>query len=225
MELDRRPDHNGSMGHPLWPLYDLRLRTPALELRLPTEDELVLLCQAARAGIHDPASMPFEVPWTDKPSPRFEREFLQHHWALRSQWTPQRWMLGLAVFQDGEPIGFQDVGADDFATLREVVTGSWLGQAFQGRGYGKQMRAAVLHLAFAELGAVAARSGVMAGNPASLAVSRALGYQDNGISRGAPRGKPVDRINLRLTRQRWQQHRYCEVAVEGLASCRDMFGG
>lgn len=29
------------MGHPLWPLYDLRLHTPALELRVPTEDELV----------------------------------------------------------------------------------------------------------------------------------------------------------------------------------------
>jgi RimJ/RimL family protein N-acetyltransferase len=213
------------MGHPLWPLYDLQLRTPALELRLPTEDELVLLCQVAKAGIHDPASMPFEVPWTDKPSPQFEREFLQHHWGVRSQWTQRRWMLGLAVFQDGEPIGFQDVGADDFATLREVVTGSWLGQAFQGHGYGKQMRAAVLHLAFAELGAVAARSGAMAGNPASLAVSRALGYQDNGFSRAAPRGKPVDRVDLRLTRQRWQQHRHCEVAVEGLASCRDMFGG
>jgi RimJ/RimL family protein N-acetyltransferase len=213
------------MGHVAWPLYDLRLRTPALELRVPTEDELVALCQVARAGIHDPATMPFDVPWTDKASPRFEREFLQHHWAQRAQWSPQRWTLALAVFQDGQPIGFQDLGADNFMVIREVNTGSWLGRAFQGQGYGKQMRAAVLHLAFAELDAVAARSGAFADNPSSLAVSRALGYQENGVGRTAPRGEPRDRIDLRLTRQRWQDHRHCPVEVAGLDSCRDMFGG
>lgn len=212
------------MGHPLWPLYDLRLRTPELELRVPTEDELVALCRVAKAGIHDPVSMPFEVPWTDKPSPRFEREFLQHHWAVRSQWSPLRWSLALAVFRDREPIGFQDLYADNFATVREVLTGSWLGRAFQGKGYGKQMRAAVLHLAFAELGAVAARTGAFAHNRSSIAVSRALGYQDNGVSRGAPRGEPQDRLEMRLTRERWQEHRHCEVDVDGLDSCRDMFG-
>ena len=29
-------------GHP-WPLFDLRLRTPRLELRLPTDDDLLEL--------------------------------------------------------------------------------------------------------------------------------------------------------------------------------------
>jgi hypothetical protein len=107
------------MGHPVWPLYDLRLRTPDLELRVPTEDELVELYRVARAGVHQAGQMPFEVPWTGKPSPRLEREFMQHHWALRAQWSPNRWTLGLAVFRDGEPMGFQDVGADNFAVLRE----------------------------------------------------------------------------------------------------------
>lgn len=212
------------MGHPLWPLYDLRLRTPALELRVPTEDELVALCRVARAGVHDPGEMPFSVPWTDKPSPQFEREFLQHHWGVRARWSPQQWTLGLAVFHDREPMGFQDLSAENFAVLREVRTGSWLGQVFQGRGYGKQMRAAVLHLAFAGLGAVAAGSSAMADNAASHAVSRALGYQDNGVGRQAPRGEPVDHRYFRLTRQRWEDHRYCEVEVDGLDSCRDMFG-
>jgi RimJ/RimL family protein N-acetyltransferase len=213
------------MGHPTWPLYDLRLRTPALELRLPTDDELVALCQVARAGIHDPSWMPFGVPWTDKPSPRFEREFMQHHWSVRGAWTAQRWTLGLAVFHAGEPIGFQDVGADDFAVLREVVTGSWLGQQAQGRGFGKQMRTAVLHLAFAELGAVAARTSAYADNAASQAVSRALGYHDNGITVDNRRGAPTEHRHLRLTREAWLAHRHCEVRVEGLETCRDMFGG
>ncbi|MPZ25276.1 MAG: GNAT family N-acetyltransferase [Micromonosporaceae bacterium] len=205
-------------------MYDLRVRTPALELRVPTEDELVALCQVAKAGVHDPDTTPFEVPWTDKPSPRFEREFLQHFWSTRAQWTPERWMLDLAVFRDGEPAGFQNIGAENFAVLREVQTGSWLGKAFQGQGYGKQMRAGVLHLAFAELGAVAAESGAFIDNPASLAVSRSLGYQDNGRRRRAPRGEPREQQLFRLTRQRWQEHRFCEVEVTGLDSCRDMFG-
>jgi RimJ/RimL family protein N-acetyltransferase len=212
------------MAHPTWPLYDLRIRTPALELRLPTDDELVALCDVARSGIHDPEFMPFGVAWTDKPSPQFERQFMQHHWGLRSAWTPERWQFNLAVFHEGEPIGFQDVGAKDFAVLREVVTGSWLGRACQGRGFGKQMRAAVLHLAFAELDAVVARTGAWFDNHPSQAVSRALGYRDNGVTRELRRGVPTDHLHMRLVREHWQAHRFCEVTVEGLESCRDMFG-
>lgn len=212
------------MEYPVWPLYELRLRTPDLELRLPTEDELVRLCRVARAGVHDPAEMPFTVPWTDQPSPRFEREFVKYHWGIRASWSPERWHLELAVFHAGEPIGFQSLGASDFAILRGVRTGSWLGLPFQGRGFGKQMRTAVLHLAFAELGAVAAHSGAFADNPASIAVSRALGYEPNGVGRKAPRGEPRDMVYLRLTRQRWDARRHCEVEVTGLAGCRDLFG-
>lgn len=212
------------MRHPLWPLYDLRLRTPDLELRLPTEDELAALCTVARAGVHDPETMPFDVAWTDKPSPRFEREFLQHHWGLRAAWSPERWSFGLAVYLDGAPIGQQDLVGENFPVLREVHTGSWLGRRFQGRGYGKQMRAAVLHLAFAGLGAAAARSAAFADNPASVGVSRALGYEPNGVALAAPRGEAREQLRLRLTRQRWEEHRHCEVTVAGLAGCRDMFG-
>jgi RimJ/RimL family protein N-acetyltransferase len=212
------------MGHPLWPLYDLRLCTPELELRLPNEEELIALCRVARAGVHDPDFMPFTAAWTDQPSPQFERGFWQFHWRVRAEWTPERWRLELAVFREGEPIGTQGIGADDFAVLREPGTGSWLGQRFQGRGYGKQMRAAVLQLAFEGLDAVAARSGAYVDNAASLGVSRALGYQENGVGRVIRRGQPADHIWLRLTRERWQAHRYCEVEVEGLDSCRDLFG-
>ena len=33
------------MGHPFWPLFDLRVRTPTLELRLPTDDDLVAIAR------------------------------------------------------------------------------------------------------------------------------------------------------------------------------------
>jgi hypothetical protein len=49
--------------------------------------------------------MPFGVAWTDKPSPRFEREFLRHHWLMRAIWSPNNWSLNLGIFLDEEPIG------------------------------------------------------------------------------------------------------------------------
>lgn len=45
---------------------------------------------------------------------------------------------------------------------------------------GKEMRAAVLSLAFDHLGAEVASSGAWEWNATSLGVSRALGYVDNG---------------------------------------------
>ncbi len=44
-------------------LYGLRLRTPRVELRVPTHGELVELRDVAHAGIHPPEEMPFGVAW------------------------------------------------------------------------------------------------------------------------------------------------------------------
>lgn len=49
--------------------------------------------------------------------------------------------------------------ATDFPTLRTAGTGSWLGRSYQGKGLGTEMRAAILHLLFSGLDAVAATSG------------------------------------------------------------------
>src|SRR5690242_15367535 len=145
-----------SVSHP-FPLFDLRLRTARLELRLPTDDDLLQLLAVAREGIHDPADMPFNVPWTDLRGAAFDHSFLQYHWRVRSTFAPDDWSLGLMVLLDGEPVGSQGLEASGFAVRRSVDTGSWLGQRFQGRGIGTKMRAAVLHLAFAGLGAREAR--------------------------------------------------------------------
>ena len=89
---------------------------------------------------------------------------------------------------EDRPIGIQELRATGFATLRTVETGSWLGRAFQGKGIGTEMRAAVLALAFDGLGAEVATSGAIDGNAASRRVSEKLGYEPNGESRVAPRG-------------------------------------
>jgi hypothetical protein len=50
-----------------WPLSSLRIRTPRLELRLPTPDELAALAALSAGPIHDPAVQPFANGWTDAP--------------------------------------------------------------------------------------------------------------------------------------------------------------
>jgi RimJ/RimL family protein N-acetyltransferase len=206
-----------------WPLFDLRVRTPRLVLRSPTDADVFALLDVARAGVHDPAEMPFAVPWTDLAHPEFERSFLQFYWGCRSGWSPEAWQLPLAVVLDDRPIGIQDVAAKNFPTLRTVETGSWLGRAFQRQGIGTEMRAAVLALAFDGLGAEVATSGVIEGNVASRRVSETLGYEPNGEAFVAPRGTPVVEHRYRLLRERWDRDRY-PVLIEGLDECRPMFG-
>lgn len=210
------------MGHP-WPLFDLRLRTPRLELRLPTDDDLRSLAAVARAGVHDLPRSPLGVPWDELPSPAFERQFLLHWWQVRGSWSPGNWTLGLAVLAEGRPIGIQDMTARDFAHRRTVLTGSWLGLAHQGRGYGTEMRAAVLCLAFEELGALVAESAYVDGNEASARVSAKLGYLANGERVIAPAGTAVTAHEVRVTPATWLRD-LVPVAIEGLEPCRGLFG-
>lgn len=213
------------MAHPLWPIYDLNLRTERLELRLPDEDQTAELCALAAAGIHPPGEMPFGVAWSTKPSPRFEREFIQWHWLQRAEWTPEAWSLELAVFLKGNPIGSQTLAARQFATFRTVTTGSWLGMGHHRQGFGKEMRAAVLALAFDGLGAQVATTEAFLDNPASAGVSRALGYLANGVGSIAPEGVACPTERFRMTREDWQARARPPVIIAGLEACRDMFGG
>lgn len=207
-----------------WPLHGLRLRTPRLELRLPGLDELDALAQLSADGVHDPSWMPFLVPWTDLPPAERARSVMQFHWRTLADWTPQHWTLQLAVFRDGAVVGTQGLSGRDFAIVREVSTGSWLGQRYQGQGIGTEMRAAVLDLAFAGLDAESAISGAVAGNSASVAVSRKLGYQPNGLARTRIRDASGQEQRFVLDRDSWRQHRTVPVEIAGLRSCLPQFG-
>jgi RimJ/RimL family protein N-acetyltransferase len=212
------------MAHPLWPPFDLRLRTERLVLRLPTDDDLVVLAALARAGVHAPDEMPFSVPWSTLPSPAFERGFVEYHWTQRAHWKPEDWSLELMVEHDGRPIGAQALFARDFAVKRTVATGSWLGLAPQGLGFGKEMRQAVLGLAFDHLGAEVAETDAMVDNVRSAGVSRSVGYELNGIGRLAPNGIARETQRFRMTRDGWVARPRPAVAVEGLEACLDLFG-
>jgi RimJ/RimL family protein N-acetyltransferase len=205
-----------------FPLLGLQLNTPRLQLRLPDPDELAALAGVAATGIHDPELMPFTLAWTDQPPAERARSVVRAHWATLGAWTPHRWVLPLAVFHSGHIVGLQELKAFDFAVRREVSTFSWLGLEHHGQGIGTEMRAAVLHLAFAELGAQEAVSAAFVDNPASIAVSRKLGYAPDGVQRDMARGELRVSQRLRLTRTRWRSP--VAVTVGGIEACREDFG-
>ncbi|MGW0730765.1 GNAT family N-acetyltransferase [Streptomyces mirabilis] len=207
-----------------WPLLGLRLTTPRLELRLPSGEELSELADLAAQGVHDPDRMPFSVPWTDLPPRERARSVVQHYWLRLGNWTPDNWALNLAVFEHGQIVGQQTIAARNYATLREVDTGSWIGLRHQGRGIGTEMRAAVLHLAFAGLKAAEATSGAFADNPSSFRVSSKLGYEPDGIERLTVRGQVTVMRRLRLSRARWEEHQQASVSIDGLSACLPLLG-
>ena len=211
-------------SHP-WPLYGLRITTPRLELRIPDDEDLVELFEAARAGIHPAGEMPFGIPWTDGiQEPGALERFLSFYWTARGTLAPEKWQLPFAVVSDGAVVGTQDIFSEDFAGSRSVATGSWLTLSAQGRGIGVEMRAAVLHLAFAGLGALEAQTSAWLDNPASQRVSLRLGYVHEGEQLLARRGEPTRHLRYRLTREAWQRTHFDGIELHGLEPCLALLG-
>jgi len=221
--------------NPHWPLFDLVVRTPTLVLRPPTDDVAVQLADLAVQGIHDPATMPFSIPWTDAEPAVVPRSSMQWWWRQRAELTSASWSVGFAVHRrirsadaDGgerlELAGVQDVMAKDFVLTRQVLTGSWLGAAHQGQGVGKEMRAAVLHLAFVGLGAQAATTEAWADNLASQGVTGSLPYRRNGEHVALRRGVADRMLDFRVDRADWESVRRDDIVIEGLEPCLGMLG-
>ena len=211
------------MENPYWPLFDLRIRTPRVEIRLPNDDDLRSLARLAAKGVHDPATMPFLHSWTDEPSPQLEQGMMKWGWRHRAEWTPNEWTFSGAVFVQGDAVGVQSLMASNFAARRAVKTGSWLGLAHQGQGIGKEMRTAILNFAFEDQGALEAHSGGFIDNASSLNVSRALGYEEIGRRTTKRRGVPAELLELRLDRSKWSTMEHAAVDVSGLEACLEFF--
>lgn len=211
-----------AMSHPSWPLLDLRLSTPDLELRPATEaDQLALAALLPDDVELDPDATTYAV------EARAGRAavVLQGLWKALGTWRPDAWQLDLAVRAGGELIGVQTLEGTDFPRLRTVDSASWLATPTRGRGLGKQMRRAVLALAFGPLRAEAAVTSAWPDNHGSLGVSRALGYRPNGERRHR-RGEGVDTmVHLLLTRSDWLAGGGADgVRVTGVEACLPFFG-
>jgi RimJ/RimL family protein N-acetyltransferase len=165
------------------PALALRITAGPLELRGLGDDDLAALCDLASRGIHPPERMPFYFPWTDAPPDRLPLNTAQYHWRVRAAFGIDAWTLPLGVWFEGVLVGSQALEAEHFLVTRTAETGSWLGAEHQGRGIGTAMRQAICALAFDHLGAVEVTSGAFEDNPASLAVSRKVGYRPNGTAR------------------------------------------
>jgi RimJ/RimL family protein N-acetyltransferase len=209
----------------LWPLFDLAVVTPRLTLRYADDERAAALMDlAATVGIHDKAAMPFAVPWTRFEPPVLQQQGMQFYWRTRADTQPSSWELPLAVYEGEQLVGVQAVGGRSFLVTRTVETGSWLARTAQGRGIGKEMRAAVLHLAFAGLDAQRAITSAFVDNPASLGVTRSLGYRENGTRVDDREGKPVEQLLFVLGRSEWERHRRDDIEVIGLSPCLDLLG-
>ncbi len=209
-------------GH--WPLRGLRVRTPWLELRYPSPGELDALADLAADGIHPPEFMPFSEPWSDVGPVERARSVLQWFWRQSGAFGADSWNLGLVTVVDGTVVGTQGIEAGHFPVLREAQTGSWLGLRYQGRGIGTEMRHAVVHLAFAGLGAEYVTSSAFEDDHASLAVSRKVGYAEDGIMRHVRRDKAGTLVRLRLSRTDWERGRRDDIEIVGLEPCLRLFG-
>jgi RimJ/RimL family protein N-acetyltransferase len=208
----------------LWPLFGLRLATPRLILRPLCDDDLAELVDLVVAGVHDPAAMPFSIPWTDAPRDELIESTLRFHWRARAASVPEAWSVHFSVRSRGALLGSQEISAEKFSVTRAVETGSWLGRAHHGQGFGTEMRQAVIDFAFDHLKATRAGSGAFTDNPASLAVSRKLGYLPNGdeVVQRRP-GEAAVNQHLLLTPATFRRPAWA-VQVAGLEPCRASFG-
>jgi hypothetical protein len=148
-----------------WEPFALRISCGPLALRVLRDEDLPELVELVCSGIQDPAlPMPFLRAWHEEPfapgSPDgFPTTSLQWWWTQRAIFAPEEWRLAMVVRREGVLVGIQGVGT------------------------GTLMRQLIVGLAFDELGAGRCESGYIVGNRASAAVSRKVGYVDNGRRR------------------------------------------
>jgi RimJ/RimL family protein N-acetyltransferase len=213
------------MAHPYWPFFDVRVVTPRLEL-VGIDDGVALeLAGLAARGVHAPDFMPFTIPWTDAPSPELERRALQYHWRCRAELSPTLWEFNLGVKVEGTIVGSTGLITREFPTMRAFETGSWLGQEFQGRGIGKELRVATLHLGFLGFGARIATTSAFEDNGPSLGVTRSLGYAENGHAWRVRRGAPARALVFEMTRDRFDATiRRDDIELFGVEPCLPLLG-
>jgi RimJ/RimL family protein N-acetyltransferase len=178
------------------PMLGLRVTAGPLELRGITDDDLPVLGDLAVGGIHADDQMPFYFPWSMAPKDQLLRNTAQYHWRTRATFAPEAWVLNLGVWYDGVLVGTQGFETKNYLVTRTGETGSWLGRSHQGKGIGTAMRQAICAFVFDHLDGAEVTSGAFLDNPASLAVSRKVGYRDNGVQRLQRRPGELAKVQL-----------------------------
>ena len=204
------------------PLLALRITAGPVELRGITDDLLGPLAELA-TDIHDADFMPFGFPWSLTPAAEMPLSLAQYHWGKRASFSPAKWSADFAVRYDGELVGCQGFIAEDYLVKRGGETGSWLNRRFQGRGIGTAMRQVICAFLFDHLDAEYITSTAFTDNPASLAVSRKVGYTDNGDDHFNRLGKHAIMHRIILEPANFVRYKH-DLKVEGLPEFRKSIG-
>jgi RimJ/RimL family protein N-acetyltransferase len=204
------------------PLLALRITAGPVELRGVTDDLLGPLAELA-TDIHDPDFMPFGFPWSLTPAAEMPLSVAQYHWGKRASFTPAKWNADFAVFYEGELVGSQGFSTEDYLVKRGGETGSWLSRRFQGRGIGTAMRQVICAFLIDHLDAEYITSSAFTDNPASLAVSRKVGYTDNGDDHVNRLGKHAVMHRIILEPANLVRYKH-DLTVAGLAEFRESIG-
>ena len=211
-----------------WPFFGLRISTPRLELRVPDDEDLVELFEAARAGIHPAGRDAVRRPLDRRLAGAGRRlpRFLAFHWAARGAALARA--LVAAVRRDRRGPRRRASRSSPRRTsraARSVRSGSWLTASAQGRGLGVEMRAAVLHLAFAGLGALEAQTSAWIDNEASQRVSLRLGYRAGRRgAAGSPRRADAAPALPAAARGVGARTTSTGIELHGLAPCLPLLG-
>lgn len=163
-----------------WPPFGLRISCGPLVLRVLRDEDIADLTELICAGLRPDGLVPFNSNFDETPEPTRTREQFQHYWRRRTVVAPDEWALSFAVIREGEVIGVQDILTKDYPLLRTGQSGSWLGGAQQGGGMGTLMRQSLAAFMFDHLGAHRLTSAAFEDNAGSRAVSRKVGYRENG---------------------------------------------
>ncbi len=192
-----------------------------MELRGATDDLLAQLLPTVRGGVVEGQPDPFDDPMSlYEDNPVRERKWLQAIWRGRGNVRPDSWRLYFVIMLGEQAVGMQDLIGVNFDTLRTVTSFSWLAPSARQQGLGREMRAAILHLAFEGLGAAEATSEAFFDNVASNRVSEVMGYQPNGRDWATRRGEPAVLNRWRLGRDDWVLGRRGDIELIGVEECK-----
>lgn len=206
----------------IWPPFALGINAGDLQLTVVREGDLSELVELVLDGVHDPTLMPFLFPWTDAPADELPANYVRYFGRTVAGQAAKTVNLQLVVRRAGQVVGIQALEGEDFPVARTLETGSWLARRFHGQGVGTRMRQAVCAFAFDHLGAERITSSAFLDNPASLAVSRKVGYLPNGRQWVSRRGEAAEQERLLLTPSTFV--RGDPVQVDGATEVRVFLG-
>ena len=163
-----------------WPLFGLRLRTRTARPAPADRRRPARLCsRSPRPASIRPTRCRSGWPGRRSRARRSSAASCSTTGRTRATWSPDELDLNLMVEfgRRADRLAVDRRRARSPSTGRSTP-GSWLGRAFQGRGFGKEMRAAVLGFAFDGLGARVAETSAFLDNAAverGLALARLRG--------------------------------------------------